>query len=188
MGIWLKLSVTIWYFGILYLIGFIEVNNSSFLYSKYPGPTMKPTQRATEQLVWLEAYSPKSQHSMSARGHWLFVPISSLLFPFLIVMETRVRVECACLTLKTSLSVSLWVFVCVWQWKVDFLCLIVSCSTRWGASVQVLILLILPSGFMLSSGGSCLGTTLLQSEKFYYKNRTSRAHVSFYSHEKLMLQ
>lgn len=73
---------------------------------------MKPTQRPTEQLVWLEAYSPKSQHSMSARGHWLFVPIPSLLFAFLIVMETRVRVECACLTLKTSFSVSLCEYLC----------------------------------------------------------------------------
>lgn len=187
MGIWLKLSVTIWYFGILYLIGFSEVNNSSFLNRKYPGPTMKPTQRATERLVWLEAYKVPTLHVCA----WTLVVCSHLKFALcLFNCDGNKRKSTVCLLNSKNLflSVSLWVFVCVWQWKVDFPCLIVSCSTRWGASVQVLILLILPSGFMLSSGGSCLGTTLLQSEKFYYKNRTSRAHVSFYSHEKLMLQ
>jgi len=48
------------------------------------------------------------------------------------------------------------------RWKVDYLCLIVSCSRLSEPFALLPILPLLPSGFMLSSGGYCPETFLHQ--------------------------
>lgn len=84
------------------------------------------------------------------------------------------------LPFKFNLVAPIWPFIsplCLLRvrrrWKVDYLCLIVSCSRLSEPFALLLILPLLPSGYMLSSGGYYLETFLHRGKYAMYHQSTN---------------